>query len=380
MKTAILTFLHACNYGAVLQCFALNKAIARMGGAPVTIDYWPDLYRKRYYIDTLPPHPSFLPSLRHPRRWWRAWKQWRQTKAYKKLSDIRNLSFERFIARHIPHTQTTYRTLLDISAETWDIPVWITGSDQVWCPDNCAFADPVFFLDFPLPAEARRYSYAASFGVRNLATEHKEEYKRRLAPFCERSVREESGAAILRELGFETAHVHCDPTLLLAQEDWNAIASPARPKPYILIYYVTTPDSLFPIVEQLRRETGAEIVALSTYQDAAIRHLKNCRVLTESSPEEFISLFRHADYVLTNSFHGTVFSTIYHKPFLTDTEATGKPNTRILNLLEKLQLTERTLCRGTDIHTAIDWENVRQKAEQLRRPALEYLRRITVGN
>lgn len=250
----------------------------------------------------------------------------------------------------------------------------------MWRPDNCAFADPVFFLDFPLPAEARRYSYAASFGVRNLATEHKEEYKRRLAPFCERSVREESGAAILRELGFEAAPVHCDPTLLLSQEDWNAIASPARPKPYILIYYVTTPDSLFPIAEQLRHTTGAEIVALSTYQDSAIRRLKNCRVLTESSPEEFISLFRHADYVLTNSFHGTVFSTIYHKPFLTDTEATGKPNTRILNLLEKLQLTERTLCRGTDIRTAIDWDRVQQQTEQLRRPALEYLRRITVGN
>lgn len=372
MKVGIVTFLRSCNYGAILQCYALNKTLTELGGESICVDYWPEYFRKRYYADKVP-FQGFKKD---------KFDEWKRKRGLKKIKDVRNKKFEKFISKNITTTPFTAHTADEITKNDIGIRKWITGSDQVW-NNKCAFFDPVFFLDIPLPEGSRKYSYAASFGFKEIPEGMDDEYKRRLKGFARYSVREESGAEILNTLINEEASVHCDPTLLLTREQWEKIASSPRKDDYILIYHVTPPDWLLKQAVKLREKTGMKIVLLSPYfaynavLGTTVKKFGYEPAMT-SSPEDFVSLFKNAKYVITNSFHGTVFSLIFHKEFWSQLKfVDGRENTRARNLLNKVGITGRNVWSQTDLQdTPINWDKVDVVLEEIRKEGKEYLSTI----
>ncbi len=368
MNCGILTFHRAYNYGAVLQCYALTRKLRSLGCNCQVIDYWPQYFQNEYYVQR--PfrwtHPPVKTWIRHIR--------------VSKILRSRNSGFESFLQNNIPMTQKTYRSVKELGEDTLEFDCFLTGSDQVW-NDACAKMDPVFFLDFPGIGEKKKYSYAASFGFPQIPEGKREIYQKCLTGYCAYCVREDAGARILKDLLGVESMVCCDPTLLLTRQQWDEIASAGtEDSPYILVYYVTRTEKLLAAAAQLAKEKNCKVIALPCNMDIDVLRGNREKAYgfdarPDASPEEFLRLFRDATYVLTNSFHGTVFSILYHKSFAVQIELeNGKHNQRAESLLQVTGLEDCILGDGKKISFQLpDWETVEQNLTQLRRQAESYL-------
>ncbi len=381
MKARILTFSRAYNYGAVLQCYALAKSLTNQGICCDVLDYYPNEF-KYIYCNKSRPVPlrelpgkilvmavrNIIPSKK------------KRERRFSAVLEVRNKKFEDFLSKHIPLSEETICSEKEMVSVCSDVDCYIAGSDQIWNSYLCNF-DSTFFLDFPDAQNKKRYSYAASFGMTQLPEKLTAEYKRRLNLFDMISVREESGASIVKELTGKDATVSCDPALLLTGEEWAPLCSPNREKePYILVYYTWGSKELQERAKMLSEKTGYKVVSLPcTMNKDVITGTYDAPygfdVQAQSGPAEFLSLFKNAEYVLTNTFHGTVFSILFHKPFLTAlTTPKGQKNTRITELLDALDLKNRSYLQELDdIDIPIAWVRVEEKLLQLRNSAMAYI-------
>lgn len=172
--------------------------------------------------------------------------------------------------------------------------------------------DPVFFGAF---SHKRKIAYAPSFGIPRIPDGMEEELRTYLESFSHLSVRERQGQGIVRDITGKDVPVVLDPTLLLERTDWAAAARDGGAgRGYILCYCISRPDALAPYIRRLAEETGLPVVQLCGVRQKV--HPK-ARCILSAGPAEFLGLFRDAAYVCTNSFHGTVFSVQFQKPFFT---------------------------------------------------------------
>lgn len=372
MKIAIITFHRAYNYGAVLQCYALYHTLEKLGHECYVLDYWPKYFYNQYYI-----HGNF--SLMHP-----PIKTWINHYKVKDILTVRNRGFENFLKSYLKLVPVDIKNeRVDIKSTKFDL--YITGSDQVW-NDRCARFDRNYFLDFPCAKSSARASYAASFGMQKIPIELKNEYKRRLSNFDAYSVRENVGKDILRDLLNVNASVNCDPTLLLEQSEWSCISrcNGTRYEPYVLVYYVTMTEELQKIASDYAKEKGCKLVILPCNMSIDVLLGKNDRKIDSelcvtASPTEFLSLFKNASYVFTNSFHGTVFSLLNHKQFYSRIKLNdNKLNNRVLNLLHQVGLISSDFNEDafrTDEY--INWNWVDKEIKDMREKGWKYLSSIT---
>lgn len=225
------------------------------------------------------------------------------------------------------------KDVLDSIGDDYDY--FVTGSDQVWNPHFIQGLEKIYFLNF---AEKRkRISYAASFGIIDLP----DEYSRKIKPFLSEmeavSVREETGAKIVKDISGRDAVVLVDPTLLLSREKWLSIAKEAEGKPqtkYVLSYFLgeKNPETLH-LIKTVADKKGLQIVRLSDYKD------KNAY---RTGPSEFIDYVNSAEAVFTDSFHGVVFSVLMGVPFVACKRLGKYPMySRIETLLSILDLKNR---------------------------------------
>jgi hypothetical protein len=243
----------------------------------------------------------------------------------------------------------------------------------VWSP-SCVGFDPVYFLPFAQPQQ--KYSYAASIAVKEIPEEVKEEFTRRIEDFSGYSLRENSGKKIVEDLTGKQAQVHIDPSLLLDSTSWDKLALDEIPeKDYILLFTILKPVNLIDYALELSKKTGKKVY----YLNNKLPYLKKgIKYLPAVSPEKFIALIRNADYVCTNSFHGTAFSVLYHKNFVVETDMEFRKNIRSRELLESLGLPERILEHGRtpDINSEVDWNAVDSRLAVEREKSLEYLKSV----
>jgi len=378
MKTVIVTFIRAYNHGAILQAYALHKKIEDLGIENEMLDYCPDYFSIPYGFRS----PKKLKRVPFKRlvRWIRCFTPYRPIKQYvANLSMLRVLNkrmkgFERFIERNICLSKKQYFTTEEINQAQLEYDFYICGSDQVW-HSSCAQFDPVYFLDFPSANKAKKISYAASFGFTSIPDNLKEEYRRRLTGWDKYSVREESGIDILRDLNISDAVVCCDPTLLLKKAEWEEVCSKKKEKkPYILVYYLN-PKTLR-IAKQLADKKQMRVISITSSIDRrenlgensasyGIKHHGAC------APDEFLSLFANASYVITDSFHGTIFSLINHKQFL------STANVRVDALLKVVGIENRLLSNDlANIDNEIDWEKVDKNLDAYRQGSIDYLKSL----
>ena len=376
MKVAILTFHRAHNYGAVLQCYALSKALSSAGIACEVLDYSPEYFYKMYNV--FPPNHSPKTILT----------TYTCHILLRKMLKVRNENFERFISEKIPLSENTYYKGDDLVSIPYD--AIIVGSDQVWHNKTAKF-DPVFFLSIKAFEGKRKYSYAASFGMDKLPSELFGEYRARLKGYRMMSVREESGVSILEELLGLTPVVSCDPTILLNADMWHQIAGekPLVKNDYIFLYYVKQPKTIREYAKTLSKKTKCRVIccscmfsggALKKYQYLSGKNDRRDGFLTMNflSPDQFLNLILHSKYVLCSSFHATVFSIFFHKQFLSQTVwEDGKINDRVQNLLAYTGLLDRTINNSSAVITEkIDWKVVDQSVASMREYGLRYLDNI----
>jgi hypothetical protein len=322
----ILTYQRAYNFGAVLQAFALQRTIAELGHSCSIIDYRAPDESASYPVFRLPRDRSSLSAdallLLNLRSHLRSSKR-----------------YEFFRSAHLALTTESFRTVDELRERGPRFDVYVSGSDQVWHPTLLERpGGPVFFQEFV--KSGRRVAYAPSFGVTEVAPEHRPRLAEAIGRFDFLSAREDTGCAIIRGLtGREPEHV-VDPTLLQGASSYDEVAVESGASgPYILLYATERSDALRDLAVQLRSSMKLPIVAVLPWFFSPSRFAFADRLVYDAGPGEFLGWMKGAALVCTNSFHGMCFSVIYRKRFL------GVPHpstgTRQRSLLNELGLAAR---------------------------------------
>ncbi len=260
--------------------------------------------------------------------------------------------------KHINWSRGVYTTNLKELDSQYDF--FITGSDQVWNPYYSFAGTDLDFLTFT--ETEKRIAYAASFGVAQLPEEKVYDFSSKLIGFEKISVREDAGADIIKNLSGKVAEVVLDPTMLLNAEQWRNIEKQPSNMPdgrYTLVYSVESmSEELRCAVENAKKESLVIDVRKIDGKEFAV------------GPAEFIYLIDHAEKMITDSFHGTVFSILFHVPFVIYNRNGINMNSRLETLLNTFELnnsiTAERFCSADKI-----LEKKREKSIQFLKNALE---------
>ena len=329
MRICILTQPLDKNYGGLLQAYALQRVLREMGHEPTTLRLKP-LYaftasRAELYWKTF---RRFLSRLKGNKnvKYFNPDAEWHYNRRC-------NPSMELFINEELDVLEA------DIPLDLRKLPAFdafIVGSDQVWRP---VFSPRLtnFYLDFLGDQPVRRIAYAASFGVDTWeATEKLTERIRPLAQRFDRiSVREASAIDLCREhLGVEAVLVP-DPTLLLTREDYLTYIVDSQDvqvpsKPYLATYFIDHNDRKTALVSDFARKHGLSVVDAGQFDWASGR----------DPVAHWLACVADADYVVTDSFHGTVLSLLFRKDFITFDNG-WRGSSRFHTLLGAFDLTDR---------------------------------------
>jgi hypothetical protein len=362
----ILTFHWADNHGAMLQTYALKHYLEKRGEQVRVIPYAPYWLTCTYWLcpfkAELEDHVPRYQLLRESVRW-----NLRVAGRFER----RRLRMRAFRRRYLT-SEAPIRKTEDLSFLPFKSVV--IGSDQVWNPKITLGLADAYTGNIPQRGNCRLISYAASFGEDALPEADREEFIRRVGGFHAVSVREEAGAAFARQLlGREVCHA-LDPTLLLDRTEWEKIGKVPPEKDYVLLYMMPCREHLLRWAQAFAARLGKKLIALAN--PGSTHRLRNFEPASGVGPAEFIGYVQNAYCVLTSSFHGTVFSILYEKPFLTYCQ--DVLGNRQRNLLERLGLLSHLweLDKDTDpaeVWKNTDWEQVRSRLSSERERSERFL-------
>lgn len=294
MKFGILTQPLQGNYGGIIQNWALQQVLIKLGYEPITIDVFPRNLSLGNYVR------YNLASIR-------ATVLRRGEFHYSRLYKHRTGFFDEFVDKNIITTRKSHFFSKSILRKN-KIDAIIVGSDQVWRPKYNEGCLDDMFLQFAMGYPCPKISYAASFGSDNweYSAKQTEACKKLINHFDMVSVREQSGMLFCEKyFGVQATQV-LDPTLLLAKEDYLKLIEHTPKfcdKPFLAAYVLDMENSLRDRILQKAKEMNLEPIILSADGKASL------------TMEQWISIFRDAEYIFTDSFHGSVFSFIFEKKF-----------------------------------------------------------------
>ena len=352
MKIGILTQHFLLNYGGIIQNFALQRVLMKLGHAPLTFEHDTCYSRTRWLLRTV----------KHILRM-RSFRNLPVYPIYK--GRIGNKNFIKFVLRNI--RSVPVKDFVPSLTAQYGIDAYVVGSDQVWRPAfNLGPRLGNMFLDFA-DDKVKKFSYAASFGCKEW--EYTKEQEKACSKLARRfdaiSVREASALDLCKNHFGVVASLVLDPTLLLDKEDYGKVCHdvPKKEK-HIFVYSLVVSEGVLAVAEKV-----AEAMGLSIIVKQAGRKVKK-----EDTIEDWFAEFRDADYVVTDSFHGMVFSIIFNKPFSIVMNPSGG-NDRYLSLLSQLGLMERIVSDELQpVFSAIDWSDVNHRLTELRKASFEFLK------
>lgn len=257
----------------------------------------------------------------------------------------------------------------------------IVGSDQLWLPSNI-YAD-YFTLNW-VPDHIKKISYATSFGVSCLSSKTMLKAKKFLARIEFISVRENSGKKIVKECLNTSVPVVCDPTLLLGNKEWDELKTRDKiiKTPYVFCYILGSEKEIREFALRIKQNTGYELVTLPHLERIEDEIYSDIN-LYEIGPCEFLNLIYNAEYIITDSFHGSVFSMIYRKKFWTfkrmKEDGILNTNGRIESLFSLLGITKCLIDGAGEINQYIDmqldYNCIEEKIEKYREYSIKYLKK-----
>lgn len=370
MRIAILTLPLNTNYGGILQCYALQTVLERMGHDVKVLDR--PLYKRSYYL------------------YWGLAIIKRLIKRFILRKKVSILYAPYQIRRNIlrANTRRFIRKYIHIYVKKWNnnlanrFDAFVVGSDQVWRP---AYATvDLFFLSFLKNTNVRRVSYAASFGLDNLSEYNELQIKKcasLLKKFDAVSVREDTAVKLCKDYCGVDAVQMLDPTLLLTAEDYMSIIRPnflsSMDDGTMLVYILDKTDEKIALLNQIAKEKKLKPFWLDSPEDCDENN--NIIMRAKMSVEQWLFFFFQADFVLTDSYHGCIFSIIFHKQFL----ALGNLDRglcRFKSLFNQLSLNDRLILSKKSyeqLHSQIsdiDFNAVDLLLNDKRKLAFDYLK------
>ena len=316
MKIGIMTFWWSNdNYGQLLQCYALQKYLRDAGHDAYLIRYNPS----KDGTAVTPLHRKLVKAL-NPLCVYRHIKYKIRTRKIAEERRVYDRGFSNFRERYIVQSEKIYGSYQELKENPPEADCYIVGSDQVWnfsfYGSDLKYKLPVihaYFLDFGSP-DVKRMSYAASWSVHSLSRKLIDEIKPLLQKFSYVSVREENGIELCRQCGYESAELVCDPTFLLEAKMYRTLYQSEN---------VQKQEQKYLFLYMLNNQCGFDIQKV--YDFAADRQLKVVYVTGNgvldkrekcfATIPEWLSLVDNAEYVVTNSFHCCVFSSLFGKKF-----------------------------------------------------------------
>lgn len=357
------------NYGACLQCFALFQRIKTDYGYCEVIDLLRPLQSGYRISRNFPGEMSMRRMLSLYKYRYLTWI--RKSKSER----VRDKRFEEF-NRMVDYSHC-YRSLQELYNNPPQYDLYVTGSDQVWSP-NLPFVNEPYFLSFA-PEKARKVSYASSFGIDSLAEYLKVKYAERLSQYENISVREKSGAEIVRKLTGKEVPVVMDPVFLLAPDEWRKYErslNGVEPGSYVFLYMLHFNANILKIAEQFARAKNKKLYFCLS--ELGERTSDYGTQIVDAGPREWLWLIDNSDTVVTTSFHGSAMTAIFGRPLVILTKNGVSTNTRIENLTSKLGL-ENHVC---DIDScddlserdfSLDSERIDNRLAEEVRASLDYL-------
>ena len=337
MKIAIIT-IRSRNFGNRLQNYALQNVLEQNGYSVFTLKRETEQGGLKESVKT------FIQKVL-------------QTKGIKFKNFDKNIHFAREVV-----TRDNYPNNI---SKMYDY--FIVGSDQVWNPYYDFVAGKCDFLEFA--NDDQKISYAASFGVSEIPQDREREYEKYLKTFKAISVRERQGAKIVKELADRDAIVVLDPTLMLGESEWKKVEKKTLYCPrnkYVFVYALGNKTDRFKRkIEQLSK----------TYKILDVFAGGKKGKEMPIGPSEFLYLIRNAEIILTDSFHATVFSILYHKKFITFNRAGLNMNSRIESLAELVNQGEHLNELGDfDCESGIDYRIVDEILKEERKKSCAFLK------
>ncbi len=305
MKIGILTFHNAHNYGAVMQAYALRTKLRKMGQDAVILNY------RNSTIEN-----SYLP-----------WRKCRYEQADWSLQCDKFNAFIDTILLEGCVLNVKFEDLKKLSVDCF-----ICGSDQIWNSWLTGGLDRAYFLDFE--TNAKKISYAASKYTSEIAEKERNYFSKNLSDFSAVSVRENSLAEDLHKKCQIDAVTVLDPVFLLDAQDYTPLEVSVKEKhKFVLAYYLCEDTMLDQCARKVAKSMRLPLIEIHFYRlkDRQRYQIADC------GPGEFLTYFHRAEYVLTNSYHGVLFSILFRRPFY----AVYKEDSRKDAILKKLGLKER---------------------------------------
>lgn len=366
IRIAILTLYYKnSNYGGVLQAYALQKTLSKFGSEAKQISYKLESgYKKRNII-------------------------YRVIRAiYRKFMSLFNLKWYLKCAKHekqiygfaerIPHTKVV--DVNSINNLSYDFDMFVCGSDQIWNPIGW---QPTLFLDF-VPEDKYITSYAASVARDNLDNKELDFMKKYLYNFKSVSVREEKTAEILNRY-FDAKHIDVmpDPTMLLTEEEWSeVVAHRLEEDSYIFAYFLGNDFKQRDQAIKYAKKRNLKIIFIPYLRkDMYLWDISHMMYMKEGiGVPEFLSLIKYAEEVITDSYHGAVFSAIFEKQMWILTRFkkndANSMNSRLDTLVHELGMESRLISEFNNgqISDDIEAKNITKHLELLRKKGISYLK------
>ena len=366
----IITYHHYYNYGTMLQAYALQKKMELLGYESELIDF----------KQNNTPTTLRLIGIRIKRlpAYIRERKKYSTLAVSKDKFSERNRAYEEFYKKYLKVGSQKYTTSDELKTNPPVYDGYVVGSDQTWNP-YVANNPKAFYLSF-VADDRKKGSYAPSLAVSQLTEEQKIMFCERLKGFRFLSCRESVGTKLLEEtLDRQVTNV-IDPTLLLDRNEWENVSSEEKiDKPYILTYFLGDVKEHRDFVHKLAKQTGLKIVAIPVSYLDIIDPVEEKHWV---GPDKFLSLIKNAEYVCTDSFHGTMFSINFGVKFFSfcktkDAEKSSE-NSRLYSALELFSLSSRLVNIKNEEQLLrelpeIDYGTVRMTLDQERKRAVEYL-------
>lgn len=364
MKICILTQPLGTNYGGLLQAYALQTILKRMGHEVWTED-------RKYYSSYIERIKLLIARLIKYRGFYYSTKEQEQFIAHNAASFI-----HKYITTTEPISSCTKEEL-----RKYHFDAYVVGSDQVWRPIYSPYL-PNYFLDFTVGQHVKRVAYAASFGTPEweFSAEQTKQCARLVKNFDAVSVRENSGVELCRRyLGIDAVHL-LDPTMLLDKEDYIYLVEqeqvPASGK-NLMVYVLDQSEEKEAIIKKVSQVLGLfsnVVMPQKDFREVGSKEIEQC---VFPPVTDWLRGFMDAEYVVTDSFHGTVFSILFNKPFvvIANKERGMARFTSLLKMfnLEDCLVYSRENVTNEKLRTPVSFEKVNQILEIEREKANAFL-------
>ena len=328
MKIGMFTFHRANNLGAVLQASALQKYIQNNFGDCEIVDYYPNnnipvTYKGIKKVLRICKKIAIYPLTKKKRE--------------------REHRFDEYRKKYYKLTKQHYYGDSCIEDELKEFDILISGSDQI-LNTTLTGNSRAYYLGF---FEGKKISYASSFGRTNITQSEIDLIKSELPHYSAVSVREKSAGEIIKRICGVDSELVMDPVFLLKKEEWESRCNMdiILPERFIFVYSMENSENLERVVHLIKEEKKIPVIVVRGGG-------KSGRIVGKEDatcgPAEFLRYIMNAEYVVTNSFHGTAFSLIFEKKFLCIAHSTR--NTRLINILQLINEEEKMISSNLNVY------------------------------